>query len=234
MATSGDYGFDPQIAEIVDDAFERSGVDPAQITSRHITSARRSLNFMMQSWMNQKIHLWNVDLQREYKPSQGDTSIELDDGVFEVVEATVVTPSGNNTFETLAQQISRDEYTAIPDKDIEGRPDRFWVEKQRDKSVMYFWPARDATGYYFRVNQWRRLETATAAAQNLDVPPEWTEAACADLAWRLAVKYNPQRIQTLKSLATEAVRDAVDSNAERAATVITVGFGSRGGRRYGR
>lgn len=232
MATSGEYGFDPEVAEIVDEAFERAGIDPATITTRHITSARRSMNFMMQSWMNQKIHLWNVDLQREYKPSQGDRSIELDNGVFEIVEATVVTPAGNNTFETVARQISRDEYTAIPDKSVQGRPDRFWVDKQRDKAVMYFWPELDNGGYYFRVNQWRRLEDVTGAAQNVDVPPEWTEAAAADLAWRLAVKYNPERINTLKQLAMEAVRDAVDSNAERTATVITVGFGGRRG--YGR
>jgi len=225
MATSGEYGFDPQVAEIVDDAFERAGIDPATITSRHITSARRSMNFMMQSWMNQRIHLWNVDNGREYKPAQGETTVDLDDGVFEVVEATVVTPSGQNTFETMARQISRDEYRAIPDKDIEGRPDRFWVEKLRDKAVLHFWPARDATGYFFRINQWRRLETVTGSAQNADVPPEWAEAAAADLAWRLAVKYNPERLGTLKQLASEAVRDAVDSNAERTATIITVGYG---------
>jgi hypothetical protein len=231
MATSGDYGFDPEVAVIVDEAFERAGVDPATITSRHIQSARRSLNFMMQSWMNQKIHLWNVESGREYKPSQGDNQIDLDDGVFEIVEASVVTPAGQNSFETLARQISREEWRAIPDKDVQGRPDRFWVEKLRDTSVMHFWPALDNGGYFFKVNQWRRPETATAAAQNLDVPPEWSEAAAADLAWRLAVKYAPERLNTLKQLGMEAVRDAVDSNAERTATVITVGYGGRRGYR---
>jgi hypothetical protein len=63
------------------------------------------------------------------------------------------------------------------------------------------------------------------------VPPEWSEAAAADLAWRLAVKYAPERLNTLKQLGMEAVRDAVDSNAERTATVITVGYGGRRGYR---
>lgn len=229
MATSGTYDFDPTVAVIVDEAYERCGIDPATLTGRHLRAARRSLNFMMQAWMSQRIHLWNVESNVLLEPAEGDNEITLDDGVFDIVEATVVDTTNNGTFETEMYPISREEYRLIPDKDLKGRPDRFWVERLRNSAIMHFWQARGARTYKFRVNQWRYLEDVGGPAKNLDVPPEWSEAAAADLATRLAVKFAPERLNTLKALAAEALQNAQASNAERTPVVISLRYG--GGRR---
>ena len=50
MTTSGTYLFNPDLAELVDEAMERARIDPAHITARHILSARRSMRFILSGW----------------------------------------------------------------------------------------------------------------------------------------------------------------------------------------
>jgi hypothetical protein len=52
MAVSGTYGFNPQLADHIDEAFERCGIDPAELKARHIRSAIRSANLTFVDWQN--------------------------------------------------------------------------------------------------------------------------------------------------------------------------------------
>lgn len=63
MATSGTYAFDPSLADIVLDAFDRIQVRPAAITVDHMASARRSLNQIFVRWANRGLNLWLIDEQ---------------------------------------------------------------------------------------------------------------------------------------------------------------------------
>lgn len=63
MSTSGTYAFDPTIADIVLDAFERIQVYPSAITPDHMFSARRSLNLIFSRYANRQVNLWTVDEQ---------------------------------------------------------------------------------------------------------------------------------------------------------------------------
>lgn len=59
--TSGTYYFSsPQIKELVDDAYERVGITPPLITEQKIVSALRSLNFILQEWVNKGNNLWTI------------------------------------------------------------------------------------------------------------------------------------------------------------------------------
>ena len=74
MATSGTNVFENTfpIDEIFEEAYERVGM--RDVTGYHLTSARRSLNIMLQEWANRGLHYWelsetNIDLvegQAEY------------------------------------------------------------------------------------------------------------------------------------------------------------------------
>lgn len=63
MAVSGTYTFDPTLADIVLDAFDRIQIRPAALTVDHMLSARRSLNFALVRFANRGINLWSVDEQ---------------------------------------------------------------------------------------------------------------------------------------------------------------------------
>lgn len=61
MSTSGTYDFNaPESNVLIDEAYERVGIIPAQLTFQQISSAQRSLNFILQSWINRGLNLWTV------------------------------------------------------------------------------------------------------------------------------------------------------------------------------
>ena len=61
MATSGTTTFNLDIDDIVEDAYERCGLETR--SGYDLKSARRSLNILFQEWMNRGIHLWKVENQ---------------------------------------------------------------------------------------------------------------------------------------------------------------------------
>ena len=61
--TSEETEFNPQIDEIIEEAFERTGTRGTR-TGYQLRSARRSLNIMFQEWGNRGVHLWKVKLAK--------------------------------------------------------------------------------------------------------------------------------------------------------------------------
>ena len=83
--------FNPQIDDIIEEAFERTGVHGTR-TGYQLRSARRSLNIMFQEWGNRGVHLWKVKLakvplvegQAEYNFASDSTNFPEDiDSVLE-------------------------------------------------------------------------------------------------------------------------------------------------------
>lgn len=61
MSTSGTYNFaSPQSELIIRDAYERVGIYVNTLPVEKILSAQRSLNFILQSWINRGLNLWTV------------------------------------------------------------------------------------------------------------------------------------------------------------------------------
>ena len=61
--TSGEAEFNPQIDDIIEEAYERTGVLGTR-TGYQLRSARRSLNLLFSEWGNRGIHLWKVKLAK--------------------------------------------------------------------------------------------------------------------------------------------------------------------------
>ena len=85
MSTSGESNFDLQIREIVEEAFERCGIDPASLTARHVTSARRSLDLLFSEWSNKGPHLWAID-QQSVTLTQGTAAYETPVGTIALLD----------------------------------------------------------------------------------------------------------------------------------------------------
>lgn len=223
MATSGTYLFNPSLIEVVDEAFQRAQIDEETITARHILAAKASLNYMFRSWANDQINLWKV---QEYTPpavSQGANSIVLPTGTLDVTEATV---QDSDNYETPFLAISRLEWREIPDKTLEGRPDRFWVDRQATQTpTMYFWQAMPATTHTFKLNVLYRVQDAGDTANTLDIPDEWFDAVADGLAVRLAQKFVND-----KSFRDELTARAGGPNMPRNALY---GYGSYGAAKRG-
>ena len=62
MAISDTYTFNPDISEIVEEAYERAGLEMR--TGNDLRTARRSLNILTLEWQNRGLNLWTIDEDR--------------------------------------------------------------------------------------------------------------------------------------------------------------------------
>jgi hypothetical protein len=131
MATSGTFIFNPDLAELVDEALERCRIDPAKITSRHILSARRSMRFMCSEWATQDYHDFRIvrdsfTLVQSQATYTGGVDFDVtDNNLIDILDVSLT----RSSVDTPVEFTSRDAYDDIPDKTTEGRPDRVFVDK---------------------------------------------------------------------------------------------------------
>lgn len=217
MATSGTYVYDPTVADFVDEAFERCGIDPAKLTQRHLRSSRTSINLLLAWWATKGCKLWAIE-QETVNCVQSQPSYNLDAGTIAVLDM-VVRRSG---LDTPVMPMSRDYYLRIPDKDLEGLPTLYYFDRQRATQTITLWNVPENATDDLIFYRLRRLQDVTAAAETLDLPYEWFEAFASGLAEFLAVKFAPDRLTLLKGLAGEKFKDAYVDNRERVDTVFTM------------
>ena len=59
MATSGTYAFNLDLGDIIEEAYERCGIELR--SGFDYRTARRSLNLLMLDWQNRGLNLWTVN-----------------------------------------------------------------------------------------------------------------------------------------------------------------------------
>jgi hypothetical protein len=85
------------------------------------------------------------------------------------------------------------------------------------------WPVPDGTSAqylkYYRLVQVQ--DAVLPSGATLDVPYLFLEAYAAELAWRLAMIWQPERVQMLKPMADELYKVAANTNVEIADVYVT-------------
>jgi hypothetical protein len=222
MGSSGTFIWNPDLAEMVDEAFERCRVDPALITVRHIISARRSMSFMLSDWATQDFHAFRVQ-QYSFTMTQGTAEYrdpEIPCQLLDILGG-VLRRDGVDTPLTF---MPRTELLNIPEKDIEGRPDRWHIDKQRDEIVATFWPVPENSTDEVFFNAVVRFEDNDSAADAPDIPYYMRDAFASGLAARLAEKYAPPELEEKLFLkAQRALLDAQNSVRERGDVMLVAG-----------
>lgn len=199
MPTSGRYLFNPDLAEIVDEAFERCRIDPALITARHIESARRSIRFMCADWATEEHHEFRIR-QRTVTLTQGTgTYTGADTGGSPPWGTNVIDVLGivlrRSGYDTPMTMISRSDHLDLPNKTQQGRPDQYYVNKQRDALSITLWPIPENSTDQLILDLLVKFEDGDAAAQNADIPYYMFDAFASGLAARLAEKYAPPELE---------------------------------------
>lgn len=218
MATSGTWIFNPDLAELVDEALERCRIDPAKIEHRHILSARRSMRFMLAHWATQDYHDFRIE-QQSFTTVQsqavytGGVDFDItDNNLIDILDGVLT----RNGVDTPIIPWSREDYLNIPEKTTEGRPDRMFIDKQRDQIVLTFWPVPENSTDIITFNAVRKFEDADTAADNADIPYYMYDAFAYGLAARLAEKYAPVELEEkLWIKAERSLRDAQNAVRER-------------------
>ena len=116
MAVTSTNNFLPDIGEIVEEAYERAGLEME--TGYDLRTARRSLNLMMLEWQNRGINLWTVDEQNYGFLTEGTSTYTLASNTVAVLEVLLRENDGVEATQMDYEmgRISRDTYAGIPNK----------------------------------------------------------------------------------------------------------------------
>ena len=207
MATSGSRDFNIDVGEIIEEAYERCGLEVR--TGYDARTARRSLNLMFADWANRGINMWTV-AQGTITLTQGQATQTLTADVVDVLE--IVLRRSNTDFEV--ERISRGEYATLPNKTTQGRPSQFWFNRQIEP-VINLWAVPDNSTDQLIYYYVQRIEDADALVNTTDMPFRFYPCMVAGLAYYIAMKKAPERIQLLKSVYEEEFQRASDEDEDR-------------------
>lgn len=214
MASSGTYAYSPDLADLIDEAWERCGLDPALITGRHVRSARRSIDLLFSEWDTRGIRLWGVDEQTQTL-TQADATYTATTGTQAILDMFV----RRSSIDTMITPMARDEYAEVPDKTTQGLPSRYWYNKASNEFTLWQVPENSTdVVHYYRI---RRIQDGGVISNTPDVPALWLEAFAAGLAAKFSGKWAKEREDTLTLKAERAFRFATGEDRERASTRIS-------------
>ena len=216
MATSGTATFNPEIVEIVEEAYERCGLELR--SGYDLKTARRSLDIMAAEWSNKGINLWTVE-SGTLSLTTGTATYTLPADTIDLLETVIRTGSGSNQQDLSINRISVSTYATIPNKNNQGRPIQIYVDRQATPKVSV-WPTPDSsTTYTLAYWRLRRIEDAGRAGSNTyDVPSRFIPCLVAGLAYHIAIK-RPEvgldRVTFLKAAYDEQFTLAADEDRDK-------------------
>lgn len=133
MSTSGTSTFNLDLNNIVEEAFERCGLELR--TGYDLKTARRSMNLLSMEWANRGINLWTVD-QQTIVMNTGQPIYPLPVDTVDILDAVIRTQSGSqyNQIDINISRIAEPTYMSIPNKLATGRPIQMYVNRQSGMS----------------------------------------------------------------------------------------------------
>ena len=218
MAVSGSNDFELDVADYVEEAFERCGLEVR--TGYDLRTATRSLNLMLADWANRGLNRWTM-AQTSTSITAGTADYTLGADTIDILSAVIRTGTGTNQSDISLSRLSRDGYINIPNKNTTGRPTQFYVDRQISP-IVKLWPTPDSADTYTLVyDRLVRMDDADNAVNTLDVPFRFYPCLAAGLAYYLALKKAPERIQVLKAVYEEEFERAAAEDRDRASLSLT-------------
>ena len=217
MATSNSKNFEPDVAEYIEEAFERCGLELR--TGYDLKTANRSLNIMLAEWANRGLNQWTiakktVDMVASTSTYNVDTVNST--APIDVLDVFVRETSGTEVTDISMTRLSRAEYSNIVTKSSEGRPNQFFIDKQISPTISV-WPTPDLSDKYtIHMNVLTRIDDADAATNTMEVPFRFYPCLAAGLAYYISLKRAPDRTSMLKSLYEEEFQRALSTDEDRA------------------
>ncbi len=207
MATSGTQTFKLDASDLIEEAYERCGLELR--TGYDAKTARRSLNILMSDWSNRGINLWTVK-EATQSLTAGTANYTLDAYTVDVLDAVI----RRNGVDYNMERIGRSEYQNLPKKTTEGRPTQYWVDRQ-STPVIYLYPTPENSTDQLRFYRTERVEDINELTNDADVPSRFLAPLISGLAYYLAIKKAPERAQGLKMIYEEEMVRAETEDRER-------------------
>jgi hypothetical protein len=235
MATSETTTFEKgfSISDIVEESYERLGIQG--VSGYQLKSARRSLNILFQEWANRGLHYWEV--------ANNNLTLVNGQSVYTMFRSTDDVPQGvtpdatavfgvddileasyrNSNVDTPLTKISRSQYQALSNKTSTGTPSQYFVQRFIDKITitLYLTPGSNEAGKFLNYYYVKRIQDAGDYTNDADVPYRFVPCMTAGLAYYLAIKNAPDRVQMLKMLYEDELQRALQEDGSSSSTFIS-------------
>jgi len=208
--------FNPEFAELLSEVFFRCSIVPLDVTQEHIDEALRSANFALVKFNNKGVKEYQL-VQQSIPLVAGTASYSLAAGTLDVWSAVL----HRGTQDIPVWPIGRVDYQRIPSKTTQGRPFNYFVDKGQTgtaQRTITFWPSPENSTDTVTIWAWVRSDDQLSMAQTVPMAYEWLDAYAAEIAARMARKYKPDAVDSLKAEAAEAFLDARATDRDRSPT----------------
>lgn len=212
MTTSGTSAWNLDIADLIEEAYERAGLEAR--TGYDFRTARRSLNIISAEWSNRGLNLWTVQ-ENSLVLTPGVKTYTLADDTIDIIETIIRATTSGSALDYTVSRIGVGDYATLPNKNTTGRPLQIYVDRQVQPTIT-LWPVPDLP---YTIIYWtmRRIQDATTATDVMDMPVRFVPALIAGLAFHIAMK-RPEaaaRVPMLKQEYMEQFQLAADEDRGR-------------------
>ena len=123
--------------------------------------------------------------------------------------------------------IGRSEYATYPNKAFQSPPSVFWFNRQISPTLTTYATPDGAGPYALNYYRVRQLQDVNATfAETIDVPDRFYDSFAAELSLRMAVIYDPSRVQMLEARRDRALGRAQSGDTEKVPIYISPSLGS--------
>ena len=212
MTTSNSTNFEPNVAEFVEEAFERCGLELR--TGYDLKTAKRSINFMLAEWANRGLNQWTIE-QTNQTVTQGQSNYTLNSNVIDILDVVLRRTTNGVQTDISIDRLSRSSYLNIPNKDTQAMPSQWFLDKLTDP-VLKVWPTPDNSTDILVFNKLVRMDDADSGTNTMDMPFRFYPCFAAGLAYYIAIKRAPEKVQLLKQAYEEEFDRAMSTDEDKA------------------
>ena len=126
--TSGSAGFNLDLTELVEEAFERAGSELR--TGYDLKTARRSLNLLFADWANRGINMWTFE-QGTITLTQGLNTYPIPTDTVDLLDHVIRTQANVAATQSdlTITRVSVSTYATLPNKLTQARPIQVWYQR---------------------------------------------------------------------------------------------------------
>jgi hypothetical protein len=219
MTTSGTTSFNPDIIDLIEDAYEMVGMEVRG--GYDMKTARRSLDMLFREWGNRGINMWTLKQFTVPVVASGySLVVTLPADTIDVLDVAWRTGTGLAQNDQSLTRLSGMQWAGISNKNETGVPGQYYVHRVVPP-ILRLWPTPTADG---TIVCWglRSIEDTGAYPNTADIPPRFLPALVSGLAYYIAMK-SPNATPRIPMLQAEYDRQwtlAAEEDRDRSSFIM--------------
>jgi hypothetical protein len=152
--------------------------------------------------------------------TDGTSSATAVYGVDDILEASY---RNGSSVDSPLTKISRSTYQALSNKSATGQPSQYFVQRFIDKVTvtLYLTPGSSQAGDFINYYYVKRIQDSGDYTNATDVPYRFVPCMVSGLAYYLAIKFAPERLQNLKLIYEDELNRALVEDGSESSSFIT-------------